>query len=190
MVVLSDRDVPEEELMDERSLRNAYARFPTGVVAVCSMVNGKPVGMAASAFMPVSLTPPLIALCFQKSSSTWPTLRSSGTVGISFLGAHHSEQVARLSAKHGERFADVNWRCLGSGAVIVDDSVGWLEGHLSLVSPTGDHDLAIFELTSICLPQENHRDPMIFFASSFHRLRHPHSSLLDAVPASFELAIW
>jgi flavin reductase (DIM6/NTAB) family NADH-FMN oxidoreductase RutF len=42
-------------------LRRTYAAFPSGVTAVCAIEDGVPVDMAASAFTPASLEPPLLS---------------------------------------------------------------------------------------------------------------------------------
>ena len=67
---------------DAQALKRAYSCFPSGVVAVSSRIetpDGDPIllGMAASAFTTVSLAPPLVSLCVQNSSTTWPRLRSA-----------------------------------------------------------------------------------------------------------------
>lgn len=56
-------------------LRRAFGCFPTGVAAVCAVAETGPVGMAVSSFTSVSLEPPLLSVCMQNSSTTWPTLR-------------------------------------------------------------------------------------------------------------------
>ena len=62
------RDCP----VDGTELRRAFGCFPSGVTAVCAIIDGEPVGMAASSFTSVSIDPPLASICVQKSSTTWP----------------------------------------------------------------------------------------------------------------------
>jgi hypothetical protein len=62
-------------------LREAFGCFPSGVTAVCALVDGTPRGMAASSFTSVSLTPPLVSLCVQRTSSTWPLLSDRPRLG-------------------------------------------------------------------------------------------------------------
>ena len=47
-------------IFDSRTLRNAFGCFPSGVTAICAMIDGEPDGMAASSFVAVSLDPPLV----------------------------------------------------------------------------------------------------------------------------------
>src|SRR5690606_13074244 len=70
----------------ELGLRRVYGAYPTGVTAVAGLVGGRPVGIAASSFVPVSLTPPLVSVCVAHTSTTWPLLRDLPRIGISVLG--------------------------------------------------------------------------------------------------------
>lgn len=38
---------------------------------MCALVEGEPVGMAASSFTAVSLKPPLVSVCVRSGSATW-----------------------------------------------------------------------------------------------------------------------
>lgn len=90
-------------------LRRAFGCFPSGVTAVCALVDGEPVGMAASSFTSVSVSPPLVSVCIQNISSTWPKLRRRPRLGLSVLAEGHDAACARLASKDGDRFADVGW---------------------------------------------------------------------------------
>jgi flavin reductase (DIM6/NTAB) family NADH-FMN oxidoreductase RutF len=112
---------------DAAALRATFGCFPSGVVAVCGMLDDVPVGMAASSFTSVSVEPPLVSFCVQDTSETWPKLRGLPRLGISVLAETHDEICLRLSRKTGDRFSDVNWEQTESGAVLVHGSSAWLE---------------------------------------------------------------
>jgi flavin reductase (DIM6/NTAB) family NADH-FMN oxidoreductase RutF len=46
--------------IDDTELRRVFGCFPSGVIAVCAMVDGEPVGMAGSSFTTDPGTPPLV----------------------------------------------------------------------------------------------------------------------------------
>ena len=57
------------EVKQHRSLRDAFGQFATGVTVVTTRdKDGKPVGMTANSFASVSLDPPLVSWCVDKSS--------------------------------------------------------------------------------------------------------------------------
>ena len=83
-----------------RDLRDVYGAFPSGVVGLCALVDDVPVGMAASSFVAVSLEPPLVAVCVQRTSTTWPRLRDRPFVGVSVLGESHDLAARRPDHQH------------------------------------------------------------------------------------------
>ena len=91
-------------VLDQQTLREAYAQFPSGVVAIAAEIDGVPVGLAASSFVSVSIDPPLVAVCIQNTSTTWPKLEAAPNIGVSVLGEAHNDAVRTLAAKTGDRW--------------------------------------------------------------------------------------
>ena len=149
-------------------LRQVYGRFPTGVVAVCAEVDGAPVGIAVSTFVPVSLDPPLVSICVRTGSTTWPLLRRAPRLGISVLGAHH-EGVARALAGPAEhRFRDVATERRDAGALFVTEAplslcVGVIDDVVA-----GDHLIAVCRVDEV-LVDDGH-GPLVFHRSVLHPL--------------------
>jgi flavin reductase (DIM6/NTAB) family NADH-FMN oxidoreductase RutF len=153
---------------DPRALRGAFGCFPSGVTAVCSMVDDKPVGMAASSFTSVSIAPALVSVCFQASSGTWQRLRGRPRLGISVLAQGQDAICTSLAQSATERFADVAWDRTSRGAVFVDGATAWLECSLYGEVPAGDHAVALFEIKGLkAYPK---LAPLVFHGSKFRRL--------------------
>src|SRR5689334_9351603 len=99
-----------EPIPHPAALRRVFGAFPTGVTALAALVDGQPVGLAASSFTSVSLDPPLVSVCLAHSSTTWPLLRRATRLGVSVLAAHQEHFGRQLSARGGDRFAGLTWR--------------------------------------------------------------------------------
>lgn len=153
----------------ELELRRVYGAFPTGVAAVAGLVDGRPAGIAASSFVPVSLDPPLVSVCVAHSSTTWPLLRTLPGIGISVLGAHQEDIGRRLGVRAGDRFAGVAWRATRHGGVLIDGAAAWFDCAIDQQVPSGDHDIVVFRVHD--LDATGQIAPLIFHASRFHRLR-------------------
>lgn len=159
--------VPEPGL-DARGLRGVYARFPTGVMAICAMYAGEPVGFVASSFNTVSMAPPLVVVSIQQGSSTWPLLAASPRIGLSVLADDQQGLCTQLAARTFDRFVGAEWSTTREGAVLVEGAAAWLECTLDDVIPVGDHDMAILRVRRF----DSFRDkrPLVFHDGGFHGL--------------------
>ncbi|MGH3240907.1 MAG: flavin reductase family protein [Spirillospora sp.] len=154
--------------MTEIDLRRVYGAYPTGVAAVAGLVGGRPVGMAASSFVPVSLDPPLVSVCMAHTSTTWPLLRDLPRIGISVLGAHQEEAGRRLGARGGDRFAGVAWRATASGCVLIEGAAAWYDCTVAQRIRSGDHDIVVLRVHD--LDATPGTPPLVFHAGRFHQL--------------------
>ena len=154
--------------LEPAALREAFSHFPSGVVAIAAEVDGAPLGMAASTFVPVSLDPPLVSFCVQNTSQTWPRLAALRVVGISVLGEEHDEAVRTLAAKTGDRFAGLQTTSTDDGAVFVHGTCMWLESEIDQEIAAGDHTIVILRIRDITVHREV--TPMVFHRSRFRRL--------------------
>jgi flavin reductase (DIM6/NTAB) family NADH-FMN oxidoreductase RutF len=158
------------EAMDAAVLRQAFGCFPSGVVGVCAVVDGKPSGIAASTFVPVSLDPPLVAICVQSTSSTWPGLEGAPSLGISVLGASHDRAARQLGAKAADtRFDGLGHLTSASGAVFIEDATAWIECSVHDVVTAGDHNMVLLAVDALTITPDV--EPLVFHASAFRQLQ-------------------
>ncbi|MDT3446855.1 MULTISPECIES: flavin reductase family protein [unclassified Pseudofrankia] len=154
--------------LDGTLLRLAFGCFPSGVTAVCAMADGRPTGMAMSSFTSVSLDPPLVSVCVAHTSTTWPVLAVLPRLGVSVLAQDHGPVATALSAKRGDRFAEVAWAASTTGAVFVHGSTLWLECEVDRQVAAGDHDIVVLRIHAL----QSHPEvaPMVFHASRYRQL--------------------
>lgn len=133
-------------LADHRALRRVFGTYPTGVAVVAALVDGRPVGLAASSFVSVSLDPPLVSVCVAHTSTTWPVLRTVPRVGISVLAADQEAVGRQLGARVPDRFAGLPWSATGSGAVSLDGAAARLECSVHQHVSAGDHDIVLLAI--------------------------------------------
>jgi flavin reductase (DIM6/NTAB) family NADH-FMN oxidoreductase RutF len=149
-------------------LRSAFAAFPSGVTAVAGLVDGAPIGLAASSFTSVSIDPPLVSVCIARTSTTWPKLRLAPSIGVSVLAEGQGDVARSLAARQGDRFADLAWHAGDDGAVLVDGSTLWLTCTLESELPAGDHEIALLRIDELeVFPDVA---PLVFHGSSFRQL--------------------
>lgn len=158
--------------LDSTSLRTTFGLCPSGVVAVCARDDsGVRIGMVVSTFVPVSIDPPLVAICVQRSSTTWPNLASRQNIGLSVLASSHSAAARRLSSRHGDRFEGTPTETSTLGAVFIEGALAHFDTSVHRTVDAGDHWvvlLAVHATSSVDVGV-----PMIFHRSSFHEIATP-----------------
>lgn len=154
--------------LQDHELRHAYSMFPSGVTALCALTEDGPVGMAASSFTPVSLRPPLVSVCVDQKSTTWPALAGSGRLGVSVLGGDHGDLCRALSARDRDRFADASWESRPGGAIFIHGGSLWLECGTEQTVVAGDHLIVLLRVLAIQpFPDVS---PLIFHRSTLRPL--------------------
>jgi 3-hydroxy-9,10-secoandrosta-1,3,5(10)-triene-9,17-dione monooxygenase reductase component len=142
--------------------------FATGVTVVTSMTGDRrPVGLAVNSFTSVSLAPALVAFCVGVTSSTWPTVRSSGAFCVNIL-AEDQEAVSRAFATHGvDRFSGLGWKPAPSGAPILADVLAWVDCTVEAEHEAGDHRIVVGRVRELDLLHEGR--PLVFYRGGYGR---------------------
>lgn len=155
-------------IFDARTLRNAFGCYPTGVTAICALIEDEPVGMAVSSFVSVSLDPSLVLICIQKTSTTWEKLKHASRVGVSVLGEEQHRASAQLASKNGDRFAGIEWQSSAGGAIFIDGSAVSLDCTIGETIEAGDHVLVLLKVEELNFqPRVN---PLVFHGSRYRKL--------------------
>ncbi len=161
MIMLND-------ISEDAELRRVFGRFPTGVTALCAMVESRPAGMTASAFVAISLKPALVSVCIKHGSATWRDLRSCTRLGISFLGNSHAATARQLAQKAGDRFQGLDYEVTPEGALFLANAAAWLECSVENEIAAGDHDIVLFRLHRTAAADGIM--PLVFHSSDFHTI--------------------
>lgn len=156
--------------LDTLQLRDAFARFPSGVAAISALHGGLPQVIVASSFtVGVSLDPPLAGFFVQKTSSTWGLLADVPRLGVSILGSEHGAVCKQLaSSDKTGRFRDVATRFTEQGAVQILGAPVWFDCSVYAVQSAGDH-LAV-QLLIEDFSIDTNVAPLVYHRSRFTQL--------------------
>ena len=125
--------------------RSLLRRHAAGVVVITAP-GARPAGFTATSFTSVSLHPPLVSFCLNRTSSSWPTVETANHVGVHVL-TDAQEEVARTFATSGvDRFAaPTRWRSGPHGVPIVDGALAVLVCRIVEKVSAGDHTIVLAE---------------------------------------------
>ena len=154
---------------DPERVRSAMGRFPSGVAALCAVIDGQPVGMVASSFSAgVSYSPPMVMFSVQNTSTTWPVLSTAARIGVSVLGAEQADACMQLASRSRDRFEGLSVSVTAAGAALIDGATMWLECEVVSTTPAGDHQIIVLQVHE--MGHDAQRAPLVYHGRRFHSL--------------------
>lgn len=155
------------------NFREALRYFPAGVtiVTIKALDDPKPHGMTVSAFASVSPSPPLIMVCIDHATSSFPLMEKAGTVfAVNILSRDKMELSNRFAwVKDEDRFAQGDWKTAVTGAPVLEDALAWLDCTIYARFSAGTHTIYVGEVqaSSVNRPDE---EPLIYWNRGYRRL--------------------
>ena len=155
--------------IDPQQFRSVLAQWTSGVAIVTSQHEGRVQGMTVSAFSSVSLEPPLVLVCADKSSNTNEIIQTSKVLGVSVLAEDQQDLSRRFSSKKDEerRFEGLACSPGSTGCPRIPGALAWLDCRVVQAVEAGDHVVYIAEVDSA---QVSDGRPLLYFRSHYVKL--------------------
>jgi len=151
--------------VDNVRFRHVLGHYPTGVCAITTIHDGKPIGMTVGSFTSVSLEPPLVAFFPDRRSSSWRKIAAVGRFCVNVLGHHQQDVCAALASKSDDKFGAIAYGISYSGLPVVDDVVAWIECDLQAVHEAGDHYIVIGRVNALDIGHPH--NPLLFLRGGY-----------------------
>jgi flavin reductase (DIM6/NTAB) family NADH-FMN oxidoreductase RutF len=141
--------VPHNRVMviDGDLFREIMSTFPSGVAIVTAVgEEGEPRGLTVSAFCPVSLDPPLVLVCIDKTSNSLVAIQRSGGFTVNLLAAGREELARRYASKAQDKFEGVVTEpppVPAAGPVLARDCVAYAACTIHSAVEAGDHYIIV-----------------------------------------------
>ncbi|MFI0242015.1 flavin reductase family protein [Streptomyces sp. NPDC016845] len=168
--------------MSTDDFRAALSRLASGVVLLTAHEPpldpegpaGEDAGMTATAFMSVSLDPPLVLVSIRNGSRMDDLLDDQPLWAVSLLTESQSHIAGRFAMKGriSDRllFEDIPYvRGAHTGAPLVGGALATLECRTERLVPAGDHTLVIGRVLSAALPSAD-GGPLMYFRGRYRHL--------------------
>ena len=98
---------PSGSRLSSDVFRDVIGHFATGVTIITTAVGDERFGTTASAVSSLTLEPPMLLICMNKTSSTGAAVAQAGAFAVNILGEHHGPVARRFAKKQPDKFADV-----------------------------------------------------------------------------------
>ena len=131
-------------MVDPDLFRSVLGRFASSVTVLSARdAAGNDRGMTVSAFSSVSLNPPMVLACVEKTASIYPTLAITDHIGISILSEEQESRSRRFAEKDADRFDDLEIRRGEHGVALLTGALAHLECRIVARHDGGDHTIFV-----------------------------------------------
>jgi len=120
--------------------RATMGNVATPVAVVTSVGSGRPHGTTVSAFVSLSMDPPMVLISLDKRSALLQIVRTSGRFGLNVLGSGHGHVADRFARKGDDKFDGIDW-CLDQGAPRIHGTTSFLVCEVDKAVTGGDHEV-------------------------------------------------
>jgi len=154
--------------MDPSQFRRACAKFATGVaIATITGPGGVPHGMTINSFTSVSLDPPLVLICSDRSGNLASMFRECNFYGVNVLSQSQRELSNRFALRGHDRFDGVEWRAGRTGVPLIAGCLAWFECEVKHRVESGDHTILVAEVLDAGLGDGK---PLLYFESGYRSI--------------------
>lgn len=154
--------------VDTNLFRAVMSRFATGVTVVTTCKGTERHGITVNAFTSVSLDPPLVLICIDRTSHVHDILIESGVFAVNIL-AEEQQHLSDCFAGHSEyRFRDfcgATFHTDITGAPVLDGTLGHVDCRVVDVFPGGDHSIIVGRVEALDSGESD--DPLLYYRSRY-----------------------
>src|SRR5258708_34834342 len=124
--------------------------------------------MGVSSFASLSLHPPRVLVCVEKSLKTHDAIASAGRFGVSILGDDQADLSNRFASRMEDKFAGIDIARGDIGVPLIGNALTSLECHLHAQLAGGDHTIFVGEVASI---RTREAAPRLDFRAAYRDIR-------------------
>lgn len=128
--------------IDPPEFRHLLGHFATGVTIITvTRPDGRPAGMTASSLAAVSLQPPLVSVCIDRSAELLPLMHRVERWTVNILADSQEALSRRFAEPNDDRFDGIGYTATPHGLVLLDGTLAHLECEPHAHHEAGDHTL-------------------------------------------------
>jgi flavin reductase (DIM6/NTAB) family NADH-FMN oxidoreductase RutF len=154
--------------IDDAQFKLAMSHFASGVTVVTTEHEGRPYGMTVAAFSSLSLHPPLVLVCIEKTVKTHDAIAAAGQFAVSILGSAQSDVSNRFASRADDKFAGVDVVRGAQGLPLIAGAITTLECRVTEQLPGGDHTIFVGEVLEA---RTGEGEPLVYYRSGYREIR-------------------
>jgi len=148
--------------------RAALSRFPSGVTVITTRDSeGRSHGITVSSFASVSLNPPMILVCIEKTTGSHHALSESEFFVVNILAEGQEDISNRFASPIANKFDELDYRSGIGGIPILTDALVTLECRIAYRHEGGDHTIFVGLVEKSTIKDES---PLVYWHGNYRKL--------------------
>jgi flavin reductase (DIM6/NTAB) family NADH-FMN oxidoreductase RutF len=149
--------------------RRVLGHFATGVTVVTTVdARRRPTGLTISAFASLSLDPPLVLVCVDHKSQTYPALLEQGRFAVNVLALGHEAISRRFATTTPDKFDGVEYADSPLGLPLIEGAIAHIECTTVSTHVEGDHTILVGRVERTTARDG---EPLLYFRGKYGRLQ-------------------
>jgi flavin reductase (DIM6/NTAB) family NADH-FMN oxidoreductase RutF len=155
--------------------RAALSRFASGVTVVTTKdAAGNPHGITVSAFCSVSLEPPMVLICIEKTTGSHYAFPESGRFVVNVLSSLQKHISERFASQFDDKFDGIDITLNADGIAVLSGCLATLECRVRHAFDGGDHSIFVGEVENAAVADG---DPLTYFRGNYYLTGGPASEV-------------
>lgn len=148
--------------------RNACALFANGIaIATVTAPDNSPHGLTVSSFTSVSIDPPLVLICIDRSCTILTYFQTNPFFAINVLSEAQRDHSVKFATRTESRFDGVPWFPGLTGSPLLHDCLARFQCRVDRLVEAGDHTIILGAVLKVeSFPGE----PLLYFNRSYRTL--------------------
>ena len=148
--------------------RTALSRFASGVTVVTTKdAAGRKFGITVSAFCSVSLEPPLVLVCVEKTTGSHHAFEQSGRFAVNVLTEEQAQISEHFATLIEDKFASVDHAVDEHGIPLLQNSLATLQCVLFKTLDGGDHSIFLGLVEHVTVREAG---PLLYFKGNYRTI--------------------
>jgi len=137
---------PVDDTVSTR-FRDAMGQVAAPVCVITILDDGQPYGTTVSAFMSLSMAPPMLLLSLDNTSRLLSRISFGSRLGVNILATDQQSLASTFASKIDDKFAGIDW-FLDNGAPRFEACHAWVCLDVREVIAGGDHRVILGEVVA------------------------------------------
>lgn len=156
-----------DRIVDQGVFRDVIGRFASGVTVITTRTGERDHGTTASAVSSLSMDPPMLLVCLNRSSETQAAALEAGRFAVNILGEDQGQLAYRFARKGEDKFVDLPVLRGVTDAPLLPGAIAHIECEVKETVSGGTHTVFLAQVLEAAGREGT---PLTYFRGKFGRL--------------------